>query len=249
VNPLELRGPEFLAFYWALAVATWLLLALARRVVESGRVPRLPPPERAVTGTPLDQVVLDLCRGGADAGDVARSDRAVAACEPYRLELERLRLLPDERLRAWRRAALAVAGGGLLVLAAATVGVGLARGRPVAFLVISAVIVALVTLRLTRGSVRTFLGDRLLGDLRSLFDWLQSRRSSLRPGGPTDEALLLAAVYGMGALPADHFPYAARPAPRRASSSTCSGGWTCSGGSCGGGGDGGGCGGCGGGGD
>jgi hypothetical protein len=95
----------------------------------------------------------------------------------------------------------------------------------------------------------TSRGRTLLADLRRLFARLRERAPRLTPGGASADAALLAAVFGVAALPTA-FAYAQALYPRAASTSSS---WSSScgascGSSCGGGGGGGGCGGCGGGG-
>jgi uncharacterized membrane protein YgcG len=98
----------------------------------------------------------------------------------------------------------------------------------------------------------TAKGEALLDNLRMLFGNLKDRALSIRPSSSPNELALLAAVFGIGAIPASAFPYAKKLYPKAASSgstfvSSC--GSSCgssSGSSCGGGGCGGGCGGCGG---
>lgn len=291
MNPLELRGPDFLLFYWATAVAAWLLLWGLLVVYEAGTMPHLrgmdpyliaylrggakesvrlamfslvdrglltadvpsgakgpatlkAEVDRAETRDPVEGVILKRCRGGADAGEVLQDQAVLRACDKYADALRRLGLYPNGEQKAWRRIVLAVGGGLLLLLAVAKVMIGLSRGRPVAFLVISAIIVVLVTAGITVGRARTALGTRFLRDLRTLFVGLKQRASSLRPGGATDEAMLLAAVFGVTTLPTLHFPYAQHLGPRGDVSSPSSCGSSCGGGD----GGGGGCGGCGGGG-
>src|SRR6185436_11482472 len=85
---------------------------------------------------------------------------------------------------------------------------------------------------------RTARGDALLADLRTLFRRLKDRAGSLRAGGATADAALLAAVFGLSALPASGFAYAKRLYPRAATSSGSSCSSTSCGSSCGGGGGG-----------
>jgi hypothetical protein len=102
---------------------------------------------------------------------------------------------------------------------------------------------------------RTALGDAVLKDLQGLFGRLRRRVAPAGEGGLTSDTMLLAAVFGLSALPSDGF-YEVR---RVFAKSVKSGGSNC-GSSCGssygssgcgssgcggGGGGGGGCGGCG----
>jgi len=93
---------------------------------------------------------------------------------------------------------------------------------------------------------RTKLGDRALAQLRSLFARLRRRSAMLKPGGETEEAALLAAVFGVAALPVTSFGYIRQVFPQNSGTSNSCGSSGCGSGSSGcGGGGGGGCGGCG----
>jgi hypothetical protein len=107
----------------------------------------------------------------------------------------------------------------------------------------------------------------MIADLQNLYSGLKDRAGFFRPGGATIEPLMLAAVFGVGALSSADFAFthvlfprakAAADAATWNSTTSCgsscnstfgSGGTSCSSSSCGsscGGGCGGGCGGCGG---
>jgi hypothetical protein len=91
---------------------------------------------------------------------------------------------------------------------------------------------------------QTGRGKALLADLGSLFKSLKDRAAGFQPGSNPAELALLAAVFGVTALPVDAFPYSKTLFPQPSAGSGDSGGSSC-GSSCGGGGCGGGCGGCG----
>ena len=198
---------------------------------------------------PLDRALL-LHFHTAAAADTIFDDRLRGvADDAYEARLAAMRLLPDDAQRAERRQRIWWVLGLLLGLAAFRVARSLATGHPnVIFLVVLAVLVTFVTCRVLRPRV-TALGATVLDDLRTLFASLRHRAASIRPGGHTSEAVLLAAVFGVGMLPAAGFPYVKQLYPRAASDGGGSG--SSCGSSCGSSGDGGGsgCGGCGGGGD
>jgi uncharacterized membrane protein YgcG len=165
-----------------------------------------------------------------------------------------MKLLADAGVRARRAMEAGVALVVLVVVAGIKVAMGLARNRPVSFLVILAIAFCVVTVVLIRGA-RTVRGDRILADLRTLFYALRQRANDLRPYTSTNELALLMAVFGLSAVPAMAFPFGrAFRSETMSSSSSCGSGSACgsssSGSSCGGGGSscgggGGGCGGCG----
>ena len=104
----------------------------------------------------------------------------------------------------------------LVGLAGAKIWVALGRGKTnIGFLVILGVILVIAAIASSR-AFRTARGNALIKDLRTLFRRLKDRAGSLRPGGATSEAALLAAVFGLGALPASGFAYATRLYPKAA---------------------------------
>ena len=98
---------------------------------------------------------------------------------------------------------------------------------------------------------QTFAGVQMLEHARTLMKRLKDNSDRIKPGGETNEALLLASVFGIYALSSTLFPVVEEMFPQPKSSSSSSDGSSdssscssssCSSSSCGGGG---GCGGCG----
>jgi len=175
-----------------------------------------------------------------------RSSLPERAEAQYAHRLERHGLLPDLVMRRWRRVGLAVVVGLPLAVAVTRVAQTLMAGRGnLFFLVCEAALALYLTYRFARPRL-TARGRATLDDLRSLFSRLRQRASGIRPGGATADAVMLAAVFGLDALPAATFPLAQgmRRKGSGSGSGDSGGGGGCgsSGGSCGGGG-GGGCGG------
>lgn len=205
-----------------------------------------PRPTETRVREPIESAILARCGQFGTAATAVFADAGVErACMPYRAHLERIQLIPDTVARARRYRWFALAAALLLGIAAIKIEVALGRGRHnVAFLIILTVIALGVTWRLAHRR-RTSLGDRMVKDLRRLFAALKHRASTIRPGAMTSDAMLLAAVFGLSALPASGFADLLRVYRKSTSSG---GGGSCGsacGSSCGGGGDGGGCGGCG----
>ena len=294
MNPFELPGPQFLAFYAVLGAGVLFAVYLLKQRAEGGEPIRLPSTdpyliaylrggavetvrlgvavlvdrmlleledgERVVRrervrpthgSNDLEQAILEQCETAKRPGDLAVSQRLQEiAMRSYEPPLQRMRLLADSetRMRRVQEAGLAIVL--LCVVAAVKVAIGVARNRPVSFLVLFAFGFSVLTLFTIRGR-RTVLGERVLGDLTMLFDALRERADQLRPNIATGELALLMAVFGVGAVPIGAFPFvrAFRPATTTNTSSCGSGCGSSSGSSsCGGGGSscgGGGCGGCG----
>ena len=292
MNPFELPGPQFLAFYAILGAGAVLAVYVLKQRAEGGEPIRLPSTDpyliaylrggateavrlgvtvlvdrllleldgdrvvRRESVSPthgsndLEHAILEQCETATHPGDLATSQRLQEiARRSYESPLLRMRLLADSetRLRRLQEAGLAIVL--LFVVAAVKVAIGVARNRPVSFLVLFAFGFSALTLFSIRGR-RTVLGERVLGDLTMLFDALRERADELRPNIATGELALLMAVFGAGAVPIGAFPFvrAFRPATTNTSSCGSSGCGSSSGSSCGGGGSscgGGGCGGCG----
>jgi uncharacterized protein (TIGR04222 family) len=199
-----------------------------------------------VVREPIESAILARCRPFGTAATAVLGDPGVErACAPYRARLERLQLMPDAAMRAQRYRGFTIASAILFGIALAKIVIAFGRNRyNVGFLLIlTAIALGLVWLLVHRP--RTHLGNRMLKDLKRLFRALRQRAATIRAGAMTSDAMLLAAVFGISALPATGFADFLRVYKKAASSgggcgSSCGSG-------CGGGG-GGGCGGCGGGG-
>lgn len=289
MNPLDLRGPPFLAFY-AIVAASLLAYCWWRvRLRGDGRAPLLSEltedPYRiaflrggeaelvlvavfnlvdrglllcsgnkldrgrghAVTALrrPLDQALVRACTGQEAPHQLRRDEAVRAACKSYAQDLERRGLLADAPERSARRRLCLFTLAALVGLAWIKVRLALQRGHHnVAFLVILAVIVSIAALVICAHR-RTRRGDEALSGLRTLMQRLRGRAGELLSGGATNEALLLASVFGLSVLSGPAFGFIGQLFPqagKRSGSCGSSCGSSCSSGGCGGGG---GCGGCG----
>lgn len=201
----------------------------------------------------LDRALLACFSTPTPPGDAMLSPEVQRACGQYRQELLSRGLLLDDVQSSQVWLGLVVVLGVLGGIAVARILQALSRGQTnVAFLVLAAAVACWLAYRIGKGDT-TSAGRRALDSLRTLMARLKARASGIAHGGATNEALLLAAVFGMYALPAAAFPFVEQMFPRqtslRSNSGCGSGGCgSTSGSSCGGGGGGGGggCGGCGG---
>jgi len=202
---------------------------------------------------PLDRAILAKCAQGASFAELV-ADRGVrVACRAYERELSEAGLLRGgARESAVLKGLYAVLGllGGLAI---ARILQALSRGRfNIVLLVVLAFFACAIAFSIY-SSRKTFAGAARLRSLQTLMSRLKARATALESGGATNEALMVAAVFGLMALPASAFPFVEQmfPQPRLPDSSpgsydrnSCG---SSGGSSCGGGGSG--CGGCGGGGD
>jgi uncharacterized protein (TIGR04222 family) len=198
----------------------------------------------------VERDVVEYCLSARKPNDLFTGDRFDAAAKEYEDELARMRLLPDGQMKVRRRELFLWAAAVLLFFSITKIVVAISRGRGnfVFLIILTAIALMLVgKVVFPRLSAR---GTELLENVRNLFLSLKVRAPQIRPGGASTELVMLVAVYGVGALPREHFLWAHQLFPRAtsdsSSSSSSSCGSSCGSSSCGGGGCGGGCGGCGG---
>jgi uncharacterized protein (TIGR04222 family) len=200
----------------------------------------------------IDRLVYEHFRTEGPARSLFKNESLALRVEAHaRRPLEDAGLMPDETLRKARWGRLLAAVAALGGLAAVKIALALQRGHSnVGFLLIEAAVFGLIACRLTIRH-RTPAGDRALDYLKHTFDAVRQRTKPLKHPDPLDVALV-AAVFGLAALPEAPYANAESLRPRQDSSGWIGdGGWSgggdSGGGGGGGGGCGGGCGGCGGG--
>ena len=199
----------------------------------------------------IEREVLARCAGGVHADAALVGASRMQACVAYRAELVAGGFLAGPHTMAQRLPPVLLALGFLTSVAAVKVMLALARGHHnvVLLLILMLVFGGFALWQLLPDS--TGRGAAALANLRTLFERLRTRASRLVPGGETNEMVLLAAVFGLHALPANAFPYVRQmygPKPGSASDSSASSsgcGSSDGGGGSSGCGGGGGCGGCG----
>ncbi len=198
-----------------------------------------------------DVLRLYLGRQG-HSKELAAQAEMLPSCRAYQETLTQQELLVGPPLL--RRRARITWPAHWLLLTVAGVKAVIAISRQHYNLLFLAVLLAifLLMLRGLRTQAISWSAQRLLTDLRMLFGRLNLRASRLQAGSSSADMALLAAIFGLGALPLSVYAYVAQlyPVPRHSSdSSSGSTGDSSSGGGDGGGdGGGSGCGGCGGGG-
>jgi uncharacterized protein (TIGR04222 family) len=196
---------------------------------------------------PFDRVLVSVCAQPIVPRELLADRRLDAECDKYKADLQSRGLLPDGDARRGHWKILAIVVGLLAGVAIVKIVVALGAGRTnVGALIVFALGASLFAVRVCLPR-RTPAGHATLSGLHNLLKRLRDNASRLRAGGRTNEALLLAAVAGVDALPAAEFAGAHQlfPVHRSTGGSGDSSGSSCSSGSsgCGGGG---GCGGCGG---
>lgn len=200
---------------------------------------------------PIEKAVIQHFFPAGESHGIFKDKDALKACDSYATVLKNQGLLADANTFMKRLLPVSLALAALIGMTWAKINIAFSQGRHnVGFLVVLTIVFCIITIINWRRR-RTALGDDMLGDLRSLFSRLKGRAKSLPGGGRTNEAAILAAVFGLSALPVASFPFMDKLYPAKAgsgsgcgsscsssSSSSCSSGSSCGGG-CGGGGCGG----------
>jgi uncharacterized protein (TIGR04222 family) len=195
---------------------------------------------------PLDRAIVKRCKEPTPVKKLLRDRALRKAAREYSRDLRAGGLVSDGASLALRRtiglaAAGLLAGGAIGKIHYALWEGGVHPG----YLVFAGTVVVLLTATIS-WRTRTDRGERMLASLRTLASRLKSGAERLQAGGRTNEALLIAAVFGLQALPLMKFPTVAVMFPQPVDSGGGgSGGDSCGSScssSCGGGG---GCGGCG----
>lgn len=194
-----------------------------------------------------EQRVLEACqhstRASAIVDDTSLRITVTTECEGH---LVRAGLLPDDKVKADRLLLLVASVAFLGLVAILKIAIALGRGRTnIGFLIAAVAIFGYVIYRIAN-PFRTLAGEAMLADLRQLFRALKHRTWwSIGPPSEPQELALVAAVFGISALPGrGAVSEKLFRRPETQSSSSCGSSGSSCGSSCGGG-CGGGCGGCG----
>ena len=230
-----------------LRVALFNLVDRGLLTYENGLVNARADAQLATLRRPLDKLMVRVAKG-ATVNSLLSNPALQREAEAYARVLSSRGLVSDGAEWNLRRAAgwsvVGLLGGvGLVRLIN-----GIAHARPIWVLVLATVASVCVAAVVARQR-RTRMGSAMLRNLRNLLSRLSVGASRIRAGGATNEALLLAAIFGLAALPVGEFAIVRELFPKpqmeyeMSGDSSCS--TSCSSG-CGGGGGCGGCGGCGG---
>ncbi len=193
---------------------------------------------------PIEKAILTFYRNAGKAVDVFTDAAALRACEEYRRVLLRYQLIPDMQIYARRLLPALAALAFLWGVAGYKIFLALSQNRSNVMLLFFFMVAAAFGMVTAFYHRRTGRGEQTLADLKQLFYRLKNRARTVTTGGKTNEAALLAAIFGLGALSSSDFEHIKKLYPKRDDSSGGCGS-SCGGGG-GGGGCGGGCGGCGG---
>lgn len=271
---IDLSDPYLIAFLRGgekevLRVATVTLIERGLLVRNEQQIQRAENASPDSVRRPIEQALLKKYARPGKVSWIFEDDGLSMACEPYAKTLHRARLLPDDYVHRGRLVRLVIATFLLTGVGFTKVMIALDAGRTnVGFLIVlivaSLIIAAAISFpRLTES------GRAMIEDVQSLYGGLRNRASSVKVGGASAtnagsagvEPMMLAAVFGVGALAGSGFSFAEglfRGQDKRrsnscasdgdcgsscstsssscssGSSSSCSGGSSCGGGGCGG---------------
>lgn len=252
---IDLSDPLLIAFLRgghseAMRVATISLIDRGLLLCSGTRLETAPHARSESVRRPIEKAILDKFVSSGEAATMFDDRRVKSTLDQYEQTLRNVRLLPDASITETRTLILVGAVFMLGGVGISKIILALGRGRPnVCFLVVL-IIVAIVIAARQAFPRLTETGKAMLQDVSNLYSELRDRAAFLKPGGATIEPMMLAAVFGVGALAGDDFDYTKQLFARAHQASASSlGGSSCGsacGSSCGGGGCGGGCGGCGG---
>jgi uncharacterized protein (TIGR04222 family) len=193
---------------------------------------------------PIEKSVLALFRKPTDVTRLFENAELNPACKQYLQELTESRLLYGSGPQPHRFSSVLAASGAIGGVAGIKLLLAIQRGKSnIIFLLILAA-VGIFFAWASMISRRSGLGLRFLKDQRTLFGRLQKQAKYIKPGGGSADAVILAALFGLTALPAEAFPFVKKLFPQQSntdsgsscgssggSSSSCSsGGSGCGGG-------------------
>jgi len=258
---LDLSDPLLIAFLRgghaeALRVAAVSLIDRGLLTCSGTRLQTAPHARPESVRRPVEKELLKKFVSANEAASMFDDSKLKSTCKEYEQTLKKVGLLPDDyitRVRAMIFGLVALTLGGI---GFAKLIVALGRGRTnVCFLIILVIAAIMIAARQLFPRL-TESGQAMLESVRQLYSELRDRAGFLQPGGATIEPMMLAAVFGVGALAGEGFAYTRTLFPRAKQASAASGsscGSSCGVSGCGssscgsscGGGCGGGCGGCG----
>lgn len=214
-------------------------------------VPRGTQLERAADATPssgrrpIENWLLRRFEKADEASSMYSDSGLQATCNAYRQTLKDAGLVPNEQINRARTIRFLLALVLLIGVGSYKVSIALDNSHTnVGFLIVLMIIAVVVAYKVSFPRL-TESGKAMIADLRNLYSGLKDRALHLQSGGASIEAMMLAAVFGVGALESANFAFTRVLFPhgvKEKSDSTSSGGCGGGCGSCGGG-----CGGCGGG--
>src|SRR5260221_8612976 len=149
----------------------------------------------------LEQQLLKLCQAPKEAASVHSEHCFDSDMDRYEAELVQLGLMPTGSLKTERAQRLVLVLAILWGVAITKIILALERGHTnIQLLVILAIVFGVIGYKITHPR-QTGRGKTLLADLGARFGSLKDRLATFHPGSNPNELALLAAVYGVCAIP------------------------------------------------
>ena len=198
MNPFDLPGPEFLLFYTIFSAVVLGGLVFWRRRAELSAAPA-----RIDLSDPY---LIAYLRGGKKevlrVAQHSNGGDGPKPCKSYDKTLRTARLLPDQYVTRARLVRLVIAGLMLGGVGLTKLLIALQAGRTNVGFLILLMIAAVVVAGVLSFPRLTESGKAMLEDVKSLYGGLRGGAVSLNAGGAAVEPMMMAAVFGVGALSA-----------------------------------------------
>jgi uncharacterized protein (TIGR04222 family) len=223
---LKLSGPYQIAYLRggseeALRVAAVTLME-RKLLTASGRMLIAEPGAEARVDSPVERAVLHLYREPRKAEAMESSWAAEATFTAYQAELVEHGLLAGPKTFGSRMVPFCVCVLIVIGVGGLKLGIAISEGRKnIWFLIGMLAIFSLISIALYRKR-GTRSGSAVLSDLEGLFWPLRAKADAMPTGSASSDVAMLAAVFGIAALPEARFPgvYALQPEPSNNNSSS-----------------------------
>ncbi|MET0356371.1 MAG: TIGR04222 domain-containing membrane protein [Cellvibrio sp.] len=215
------------------------LLELENEILKTVREESIPSAQR-----PIEKALLIYYLVPNKAKLLINYAAVNTACDSYKHELQSQGLLANSACFVERIIPCSIAAMILLAVSYYKISYAHAHGHYNTNFLFILTCIFLIVITFFLFKRLTAAGAQLLSHLQSLFALLKNRASALQAGGETNEAALVAAVFGLGVLSVAQFPLIRQLHPTGNGDASSSSGSSDSGSSCGSS-CGGGCGGCG----
>ena len=202
---IDLSDPYLIAYLRGgekevLKVATIALLDRGLLVRQGKQIKCADNASPAAVHRPIEKALVNKYARVGEASLMYEDEGLSKAIEPYDKTLRHARLLPDEFVNQRRLMRLAVAFFLLGGVGFGKVAIALAAGRTNVGFLIGLTIIAMAVTAVLSFPRLTESGKVMIEDAQSLYRGMRERAGSLSAGNAGVEPLMLAAVFGAGAM-------------------------------------------------
>ena len=218
---IDLSDPYLIAFLRGgekevLRVATVTLIQRGLLVRDGKQIQRAENASPNSVRIPVEQALLNKYARSGKVSWMFEDDGLSLACEPYARTLQRARLLPDDYVHRGRLVRLVIATFLLTGVGFTKVMIALDAGRTNVGFLIVLIIASLIIAAAISFPRLTESGKAMIFDVQSLYGGLRHRASPINAGPASAaqvgsagvEPMMLAAVFGVGALAGSGFSFA-----------------------------------------